>query len=331
LLPRRVLRTIRRVVTDGSSPQTTAFCSRLSAERGLPPIGSAGCYDAIVAFELGSPWTPKLAGSSASDDRLDAAITAVGKRAKRVRLLALEPAEDLRRARGAGRVRVLHFFRTGEQFSGYARRDYDVPRAALAAALEALAGIGEREDATGPHEVEAGVRDILVCTHGARDACCGKFGYGFYVAMRGLAALRAGGTRVWRTSHLGGHRFAPTLLDLPSGRIFGRLDASDAEVVLEGGERLLARLPAIYRGRCALPEPAQIVERELWLRTGASFESRAVTVRAAEEQGTWSIRLDSDDGSSLAARVARVEVDAIVTPASCGRDPEPEAPWRIVE
>jgi hypothetical protein len=326
-----VLRTIRSVVTADSSQARTAFCSRLSAERGLPPIGSAGCYDAIVAFELGSPWTPKLAGSTASDDRLDAAIAAIGKRAKRVRLLALEPADDLRRARGDERVRVLHFFRAGELFSGYTRRDYDVPRAALAATLEALAGVSGGEEATAPHEVEAGVRDILVCTHGARDACCGKFGYGFYVGMRGLAALRAGGTRVWRTSHLGGHRFAPTLLDLPSGRVFGRLEASDAEVVLDGGDRLLARLPAIYRGRCALPEPAQIVERELWLRTGAAFEGQGVSVRAAEEQGTWSIRLDAEDGAWLAARVARVEVDAIVTPASCGRDPEPEAPWRIVE
>jgi hypothetical protein len=308
--------------------EKTAFCSRLSAERGLPPIGSAGCYDAILAFELPAPWTPKLAGSSASDERLDAAIHAIGKRAKKVRLLALEPADDLRRARGDEKSRVLHFYREGERFSGYARRDYDVPRAELAAVLEALAGIGS--DLPKPHGVEAGVRDILVCTHGARDACCGKFGYGFYVEMRGLAALRGDGTRVWRTSHLGGHRFAPTLLDLPGGRIFGRLEAGDAEVVLDGGDALLERLPSIYRGRCAIPEPAQIVERELWLRTGTAFEGCAITAGVTEGQGAWSVRLEAGDGAFLEANVVRLEVDAVVTPASCGRDPEPEAPWRIV-
>jgi hypothetical protein len=327
-----VPRTIRLVVTTESSQgrqDRTAFCSRLSAERGLPPIGSAGCYDAILAFELPSPWTPKLAGSAASDERLDAAIHSIGKRAKNVRLLALEPAEDLRRSRGEGSSRVLHFFRAGERFSEYARRDYDVPRAELAAVLEALAGTGQALSKS--HEVEPGVRDILVCTHGARDACCGKFGYGFYVEMRGLAALRGGDTRVWRTSHLGGHRFAPTLLDLPSGRIFGRLEPGDAEAVLDGGDRLLARLTAIYRGRCSLPEPAQIVERELWLRSGTAFERGEVTAFVTEEQGTWGVRLDAGDGVSLAANVARLEVDAVVTPASCGRDPEPEAPWRIIE
>ncbi len=344
-LPRRI-RTIRRNVSATQAQGTAAFCSRLSAERGLPPIGSAGCYDVVLAFELDSPWTPKLAGSAASDARLDEAIRTIGSAAKHVRLLALEPSGDLRRARGRERSRVLRFFRSGERFAGYSRRDYDVPRAELAGVLESLAGIGAEGAAAGvagvggaatwpagagTHEVGAGDRDILVCTHGARDACCGKFGYGFYVEMRGLAAIRAGGIRVWRTSHLGGHRFAPTLLDLPSGRMFGRLAPGDAEAVLDGGEALLARLPSIYRGRCALPEPAQIVERELWLKSGTAFERAALAVHAVEEQGSWSVRVDDAAGASIDARVARAEVDAVVTPASCGRDPESEAPWRIVE
>jgi hypothetical protein len=317
-----------------SSQPRTEFCSRLSAQRGLPAIGSAGCYDAVIAFELDSPWTPKLKGSAASDERLDRAIKTIGKRAGRARLLAIEPAEDLRRARGEGRSRVLHFFRGGGRFAGYERRAYDVPRELLAGVLESLAGAGDA-DAGGAdlaaHEVAASSRDILVCTHGSRDACCGKFGYGFYVEMRGLAAVRGAGVRVWRTSHLGGHRFAPTLLDLPSGRMFGRLAAGDADVVLAGGEALLARLPSIYRGRCALPEPAQIVERELWLQRGAAFEACALEASATEEQGSWNVRIEADGGVSLAARVARVEVDTVVTPASCDRDPEPEAPWGIVE
>jgi hypothetical protein len=316
-----------------SSPPRTGFCSRLSAERGLPAIGSAGCYDAVIAFELDSPWTPKLTGSAACDERLDRAIHNIAKRAKRARLLAIEPAEDLRRARGEDHARVLHFFRRESRFAGYEKRAYDVPREELAGVLEALAGAGDADDRAdfAACEVEPSARDILVCTHGSRDACCGKFGYGFYVELRGLSAIRGNGVRVWRTSHLGGHRFAPTLLDLPSGRMFGRLAAGDAGVVLAGGDALLARLPSIYRGRCALPEPAQIVERELWLQRGAGFESCALEVSATEEHGSWNVRIEADGGASLAARVTRIEVDAVVTPASCDRDPEPEAPWGFVE
>jgi hypothetical protein len=336
------LRSIARIVTaEASTPAAPAFCSRLSAERGLEPIGSAGCYDGVLAFELDSPWTPKLVGSAASDARLDEAIRLIGKRAKATRLLALEPHEALHSVRRTGGVRVLHFFRSGGPFSEYAKREYDVLRGELPVVLERLAGLADGEVAS--CEVASGKRDILVCTHGARDACCGKFGYGFYVRLRDLAEERPGlpggaarreGVRVWRTSHLGGHRFAPTLLDLPSGRMFGRLAASDAEAILHGGARLLDRLPAIYRGRCAIPEPAQLVERELWARTGAGFEAAAIEVSAMEERDHWKVEVSvgaPGAGLSLSARVARVEVEAVVTPASCGRDPEPEAPWRIVE
>ena len=59
---------------------------------------------------------------------------------------------------------------------------------------------------------------VLVCTHATRDACC---------AVRGRPIVRPGpgDTRqVWECTHLGGHRFAGTLLSLPDGACFGRLE-----------------------------------------------------------------------------------------------------------
>ena len=60
---------------------------------------------------------------------------------------------------------------------------------------------------------------VLVCTHGIRDACC---------AVRGRPIVntlaRAFPDQVWESTHLGGHRFAGTLLSLPDGACFGRLD-----------------------------------------------------------------------------------------------------------
>lgn len=61
---------------------------------------------------------------------------------------------------------------------------------------------------------------LLICTHGARDTCCGALGTRL---AAGLEALSPGMT-LWRTSHLGAHRFAPTALILPSGTMWGRLD-----------------------------------------------------------------------------------------------------------
>ncbi|MFN2425719.1 MAG: sucrase ferredoxin [Candidatus Binatia bacterium] len=308
-----------------------AMCSRLSAERGLPLIGSAGCYDGVLVFELDMPWTARLVGSRACTSDLDAAVERIGQ--GNVRLLAVEPRRTLRGGQHREVVRVLHFFKPQGAFGAFSLRQYDVRRERLASTLEQLAA-GDAADAE--HVAcPPGVRDILVCTHGARDACCGKFGYRLFLELAALTGGDTSNVRLWRSSHLGGHRFAPTLLDLPSGRMFGRLGAGDAAAILGGGAPLLARLASIYRGRCALPEGVQIVERDLWLRTGHAFEPAALQWNVESAGDGWSVRLEAALAGApplaMTARVIRAEVDAVRTPASCGRDPEVEAPWRILE
>lgn len=319
------------MTTSNEMAPAAALCSELSERRGLPLIGSAGCYDAILAFELETPWTARLVGSRASDAALDAAIERIGREARAVRLLALEP-----EATAEGRVRVLWFSRGAGAFRSYERREFLVARGELASVVEGLALAGVAPDP----ECSAGpaARDLLVCTHGARDACCGKFGYPLYrelVARVAAQATEGSDVRIRRCSHLGGHRFAPTLLDLPSGRMFGRMNAGDAAAVLGGGEALLDRLASIYRGRCALPEAAQIVERELWLRSGRSFEDAALAWQVEdvpEGGGLWRVKIHAEGNGlpGLEANVIRADVDAVATPASCGRDPETEAPWKVV-
>lgn len=68
---------------------------------------------------------------------------------------------------------------------------------------------------------------VLVCTHGSRDRCCGVLGGLTYAAFKKLKP-----NWVWQSSHLGGHRFAPTLLSFPSGIMYGRLGPEHAEPFL---------------------------------------------------------------------------------------------------
>ena len=65
---------------------------------------------------------------------------------------------------------------------------------------------------------------IWVCTHGKRDRCCAKFGRALYDALLPLAPHD-----VWQSSHLGGHRFAPTLVTMPDGLCFGHVSPDEAE------------------------------------------------------------------------------------------------------
>jgi hypothetical protein len=329
-----------------SARESGGLCSELSARRGLPLVGSAGCYDAILAFELEPPWTARIVGSRACDAALDRAIEFAQRKGRRIRLVALEPEARPEVRPEAGpqarrdTTRVLWLSHDSHEFAAFSRREYAVARKDLAATIEQLASNGTADTLSLP--CAPGQRDLFVCTHGARDACCGKFGFPLYRELCRLAerAGAGGAVRIWRSSHLGGHRFAPTLLDLPSGRMFGRVSLADAAAIHDGGDALARRLESIYRGRCVLPEPVQIVERDLWIEAGAPFEHAVLTWSMEASGELWQVDLaarsigaepgDTNRTWQARANVARASADQVTTPSSCGRDPEVEAPWKIL-
>jgi hypothetical protein len=101
----------------------------------------------------------------------------------------------------------------------------------------------------------------LVCTNGKRDGCC---------ALRGrpvAAAIAAAGWDTWECSHLGGHRFAATLLLLPSGDMFGQLDPESAVEALRQFDARRLML-SNYRGRCGDPVLVQAALHVAAVRLG---------------------------------------------------------------
>jgi hypothetical protein len=99
---------------------------------------------------------------------------------------------------------------------------------------------------------------VLVCTHGVRDVCCAREGAPVF------KALEAHGVQnLWQTTHLGGHRFAATLVVLPAGLQFGRVTASEVpDLVSELAEGRVYRLDR-FRGCTALPREAQVIDAHL--------------------------------------------------------------------
>ncbi len=164
---------------------------------------------------------------------------------------------------------------------------------------------------------------MLVCTNGKRDRCCAKWGQPMYDALR----FRKDAS-VWQTTHVGGHRFAPTVVWLPEGMCFGRVPLADANRLLDG---LLARSIVDlewYRGRTALSEPAQAVEHAVRVATGALGFDDVVIDEV----------IDADGHVRGVARVLGVEhrVELVresttdVAPPSCGKPAEPAQLWRTL-
>ncbi len=97
----------------------------------------------------------------------------------------------------------------------------------------------------------------FVCTNGQRDLCCSRFGLPSYAALRERL-----GDRVWQVSHLGGHRFAPNVLVLPAGVLYGRVDVEYVSEFLQATESNTLDFSRL-RGRSRYPAHVQAAEASL--------------------------------------------------------------------
>lgn len=165
---------------------------------------------------------------------------------------------------------------------------------------------------------------VLVCTNGKRDRCCAKWGTAVYERVREDPRVIG-----WQTTHLGGHRFAATLVVLPEGLCYGRMEAEDVEPLLTahvGREIWLER----FRGRTWLPSAAQAAEQFLRLELG-DRDLGTIGLRSIEPLDPdaalerWRVVLDSPAGL-YGLDVAR-RVDDAAAPPSCGEEPSPLTRW----
>jgi hypothetical protein len=242
------------------------FCSVVSADSGEDPIGSAWHSERYIMLEIPLPW---------KYDVLDSINTPVGVRELVHDLYAQQiyPAligfasDDAYSVDGMSRL--IDFQLPDAPFSAYRRREYLIPTDRVAEVLRnSLHGHPHPDLDSFVVDSDPLQRDILVCTHGAIDACCAKFGYPMYKLLRHMADNPDHHLRVWRCTHFGGHRFAATLLDLPQGRYWGHLTAQDLGPIVRR-EGNLDALRAHYRGWAALPYgAAQVAEGELFRHGG---------------------------------------------------------------
>jgi hypothetical protein len=162
--------------------------------------------------------------------------------------------------------------------------------------------------------------------------CCALRGRPLAAALQ---ARRPG--RVWECSHTGGHRFAPIVLALPVGALYGRVPASGSEGAdgaegaqgAQGAEALVAAtergevLPELLRGLIGFAPVEQAAIGHLMLARSLA-DPRGIAVRSSVETGpgAWEVRLDvrgsaGQSGSRWRVRLAVESVE--ISYASCAK------------
>jgi hypothetical protein len=287
-------------------------CSAWAREVGLSPIGTIGTYSGYLLVETPLPWPRDVAE-----------IPGLRRAAERVgpldlRLQALVP----ERPDPADRRVILHARPEGHLFSGYSR--YEAPLelsvdAALDRLLEAARSSGSALSSDG--------LDVLICTHGRRDVCCGS--QGTTLATEIVAAGPPTGINMWRTSHTGGHRFAPTFVVLPHGTAWAFADVDLVARVLDRSIPF-RDVAGHYRGCAGLGGPeGQTLEREVL--TGVGWElldrpRRAFPTGEMTVDGGQITRLEagSDRWEGVVRPGRRLPVPECMSPLSDARKSETE-------
>ncbi len=297
------------------------LCSVVSRESGDDPVGSATPFERCLMVEVPPPYQRNAPDSR----RFPEGLSEITGKAMDDGLIqkfgAFMPDREYSEK---GYSRVL-FFRRPEAgfFSTFEKDDLLVPLDELAPFVEALlSGSGSPEEY---RKDSSDVRDVFVCTHNNRDVCCGTFGDPAYKELRRECADE--NLRVWRASHIGGHRFAPTLIEFPSGMWWGHLDREQATSLL----RRDAPFPDFrknYRGWSGLGTKfEQIAEREILAEAGwrwTGFLRRGELLSVSEDDTFAEVRIDFEDTETGESGSCHATVEArgsVMTLGSSGSDP----------
>ena len=159
--------------------------------------------------------------------------------------------------------------------------------------VESIAELPLRDALTAGQDGNRNDPLFLVCAHGHRDRCCARRGISF---ARALIDAQPD-LDLWLCSHLGGHRFAATMVVLPRGTHYGRLTPDDA-VPLLAAERsdALFRLDR-YRGSTRWPRPVQAAAHLVRQQTNTLvFDDVQLVSSHQLDAQRWQVTLSSPVG-----------------------------------
>ena len=283
-------------------------CSAAARHRGEPLAGTAPVASRWLLVEHQGPWskkhleTPPLFGRTGQE--VEELCASFGGKA----LLIRRPMG--RRPEGEDRAWYAVDTVRGTRVRGTWRTPEDLVGAAHALGTELS------------HSDEDAEAMLLVCTQGTRDACC---------AVRGrpiVARLaKEWPEETWECTHLGGHRFAGTLLALPDGVCLGYLDPDTSVGVVR--ELLEGRVPAANLRGVTRWEPAvQAALAAVLAQYGPAELDDAVPgqVDVGDEATVVEVSGRGDVPDRVVVDVVEEALPEV--PLSCGGPPKPHRAWR---
>ncbi|MEU5039568.1 sucrase ferredoxin [Streptomyces griseorubiginosus] len=285
-------------------------CTTVSHDLDEPVSGTAATARTWLLLEQPGPWGAKALTSSHLDPALGRALEAAAKdTGVRIALIRRPGRHADSGAPTVRQVYAAHITPGNVWLRSATTRD---PRDLLDVDLAAL-GRGDHTSFDAALQARAHTGDplALVCTNGKRDRCCALLG-------RPLAAeLAASGVEgAWEVTHLGGHRFSPTVLVLPYGYAYGRAEAHTVKQVLHSVQEGRIVVEGC-RGSSAWERPGQAAELAVRRAVGEYAAEALTVVRTDGAAPHWEVTVAHVDGRHWRVLVAQT-ASLPPRPESCG-------------
>jgi hypothetical protein len=257
---------------------TNTFCADAARQAGEDMIGSANYYQTYVLLECPMPWHTEALESPAIPANLKGLAVKIKQTKRSVKFLLINQHQRKKDTS----IKVIIYDRQPPPFSGkFQKFEFNINGLEQAAELVKNYLSGRMSDCDS-HSSPA--RDFLICTHGSHDQCCARYGTPFYMQATAMVKdLCLTDVRIWKTSHFGGHRFAPTAIAFPDGRYYGGLDGESFRGILTRTGSM-NHIQRVYRGWSFLPAEIQVLERDLFMQQGWEWLRCQVSYRMLEQR-----------------------------------------------
>jgi len=197
-------------------------------------------------------------------------------------------------------------FSRDHPFSGYRRAEGEVKDSPESTAVALVA--------QNAHFAARSPSEVLICTHGQRDRCCGSLGMALHKKLEAMPA-DTGLVHSRRTSHMGGHRFAPTALVFPEGTAWAFMNPQLLSAITSRTGPIDAALP-YYRGCTGLDSGRQqALERAVLREVGWDMLDSA---RWGEDLGATTLLHVKSSHGQTSSWEADVHIGREVKVPDCG-------------
>ncbi|MGD1873007.1 MAG: sucrase ferredoxin [Mastigocoleus sp.] len=269
------------------------YCSVVSQANGEDPLGTAEFYHHWFIFEVPRPWGDALWDYPPLEYLMKISSKLILQKGEIIKVVMVAPDKEYSQE---GQTRIIHYYRPKKMFAEFEKQEYILPNlepdlGEVISLLDTILYHPRQLDKFNIYYQDTKhIREMIICTHTKVDLACGRFGTPIYRKLRQEYTTKANANiRVWQSSHFGGHQFAPTLIELPAGRLWGHLDDDILDPLVwhhnnyhhsskqvsgaleeEPETQLLKQLRPYYRGWTGWGKWLQIAEGEIWLNESLS-------------------------------------------------------------